>query len=368
MRPMTGGRALLHPRIRCYLNLRTAHLERAHDFGPASIIYAHRKYDFDPELAEGLDVVQAGVAKMAWLIARSRPSVLEVNEPFMWQGLHRTLVAIAAARLSAAVRRSPLRVVSYGIENRDAFATAPTGLRHRLRRWLDTAASRRIARSIDRLAVGTPGSQQLYERRYGRDLRRADVRLVPAVPAACDCGETRGPRGREVLFLGAFDERKGIRELLAAWPHVASARPEATLRVVGKGPLLDEVRERISHLDRVRIDVDPPRPQIHAHLREAAVLVLLSQPRERWREQVGLPMVEALAHGCTVVTTEQSGLAAWLSDHGHFVVDSSSTPDQYAVAVTAALDIGRDRGDVLADLPAVDGRAAADQWLMADVP
>src|SRR5699024_458873 len=102
-------------------------------------------------------------------------------------------------------------------------------------------------------------------------------------PAACAC-PAAASRPDEVLFVGAFDERKGIRELLEAWPLVTDRRPAAALRVIGQGPLVDEVTARAGGLERTSVTVDPPRADIHAGLRRAAVLVLLSQPHPRWRE------------------------------------------------------------------------------------
>ena len=93
------------------------------------------------------------------------------------------------------------------------------------------------------------------------------------------------------------------------------------------------------------------------------VLALPSQPRPRWREQVGLPIVEGLANGCLVVTTTETGLSAWLSAHGHQVVPPDAGAVALASAVLAAIDDLRAPADILATLPAVDGRRAADLWL-----
>jgi glycosyltransferase involved in cell wall biosynthesis len=102
---------------------------------------------------------------------------------------------------------------------------------------------------------------------------------------------------------------------------------------------------------------------VHRALRRAAVLVLLSQPTPTWREQVGLPLVEGLAHGCTVVTTAETGLADWLAAHGHTVLAPDAAPATVVAAVVEALAAGRPAASVLADLPDDDGRQAAEAWL-----
>jgi glycosyltransferase involved in cell wall biosynthesis len=100
---------------------------------------------------------------------------------------------------------------------------------------------------------------------------------------------------------------------------------------------------------------------------------LASQPTAGWREQVGLPIVEGLAHGCRVVTTDQTGLAGWLREHadrGHRVVPAGGSGADLAAAVLAALTTptGDGPGSVLADLPVRDGRLAADDWLFEPGP
>jgi glycosyltransferase involved in cell wall biosynthesis len=81
--------------------------------------------------------------------------------------------------------------------------------------------------------------------------------------------------------------------------------------VIGAGRLLPEVRAWADGRDDVDLEIDPPRARVHEAMRESSVLVLLSQPHGHWREQVGLPIVEGLAHGCEVVTTSETGLASW---------------------------------------------------------
>jgi glycosyltransferase involved in cell wall biosynthesis len=253
--------------------------------------------------------------------------------------------------------------VSYAIENRDPFSgPPPRRLRGRLRRRVEQALSRFVAARVDRLAFGTGAAQELYHSVFGPRLRGRTA-LVPAVPAPCPCPAAPDRDRHQLLFLGAFHERKGLRTLLRAWPDVRAGCPAARLALVGKGPLEPLAADLSARDGAVSLLVDPPRREVHRALRRAAVVVLLSQPMPNWREQVGLPLVEALAHGCAVVTTSESGLAAWLSEHGHTVLAPSTPPDEIATAIVRALAGRREETSVLADLPAVDGRLAADAWM-----
>lgn len=169
-----------------------------------------------------------------------------------------------------------------------------------------------------------------------------------------------------MLFLGAFHERKGLPELVAAWPEVVRRRPSARLTVMGSGPLEGMVRDLAERCPGVVVVVDAPRSEVHAALRRSSVVVLLSRRTDTWREQVGLPLVEALAHGCSVVTTTETGLAGWLSNHGHAVLPADTTDEDVAGTVVELLARHRPVASVLADLPDTDGRLAAAAWLFGD--
>ncbi|MEY9954277.1 glycosyltransferase [Leifsonia sp. EB34] len=355
---MTATRTAHHD-VRLYEVVRSAHLERAHDFEPATIIYRDRRYDYDPSLEPGLDLTQAGDLTAARIIARSHVATLEVNEPLMLSAARRTALSVAAVRMLDLLRGSHTSIVSYAIENLEP--PLPAGTRGRLGRWGRMRLARYVHRNIDRLAFGTDASWDLYHDIFAPG-RRQSTRIIPALPAPAE-GAATGPREAVVGFLGAFDERKGLRELLAAWPLVRAARPSARLVLLGKGPLQELAEEAAADDPSIELTVDPPRSAIPDALRSIKALALPSQPRARWREQVGLPIVEGLANGCVIVTTRESGLSSWLETEGHHVVPSVSGAETLAAALIAALDDPRTPEDVLHSLPPVDGRRAADQWL-----
>ena len=347
-----------------YGSLRSAHLERAHALEPASLLHRRQRYDFDPALAEGLDLIRGGTVAMAATVLRSRLAGIEVNEPLLRPGLWKTAVAVTAARTAARLRRSPVLVVSYAIENRDPYAQHPApSLRSAVRRRLDRALAGYVARRLDRIAYGTAAAAKLYAARLGTELAAVEDTVVPALPAPCTCTSDEDRDADRAVFVGAFQPRKGLPELVDAWPLVADRHPSARLTLVGKGVLADLAHGLADRVDGVDIVVDPPRVELHRILRRAAVLVLLSQRTATWREQVGLPVVEGLAHGCTVVTTEETGLASWLSGHGHEVLPVTASSEKIAEAITRALAARRRASAVLAELPEVDGRLAADRWL-----
>ncbi|MCZ2804102.1 glycosyltransferase family 4 protein [Modestobacter sp. VKM Ac-2983] len=358
-----------HRRARVYDSVRSAHLERAHALAPASVLHRRWRYDFDPALTTGLDLVRGGTLSMAVTIARSGLLAVEVNEPLLRHVLWRTAVAVTAARLAARVRRSEVLIVSYAIENRDNYAPEPTArLRRRVRTRVDWVLSRYTARQLDRIAYGTSASAELYASLLGTELATCSSTVVPALPAACTCAAAEERDADQVVFVGAFSARKGLAELVAAWPEVVRELPTARLSLVGQGAMEDLARELAERVPGVDVVVAPAREEIHRVLRRATVLVLLSQRTPTWREQVGLPIVEGMSHGCTVVTTEETGLADWLAGHGHEVVAAGASTADVAAAISGALRRRRSAVSVLAELPGVDGRLAADRWLFRPGP
>ncbi|GAA4752528.1 hypothetical protein GCM10023328_39670 [Modestobacter marinus] len=351
-------------RARVYGSVRSAHLERAHALPPATILHQRWRYDFDPALTEGLDLVRGRLPSLAVTILRSRLAAVEVNEPLLRPGLWKTSVAVAAAGLSARLHRTGTLVVSYAIENRDNYAPEPDAhLRRRVRARLDRAMTRFVARRVDRLAFGTSAAAELYAADLGPELQDCRTAVVPALPAPCDCAVPAIRDPDQVVFVGAFAARKGLGELVAAWPEVVRQHPAARLTLVGQGPLESAGRELADRVPGVEVVVAPPREEVHRHQRRAAVLVLLSQRTPTWREQVGLPVVEGLAHGCTVVTTEETGLADWLAGHGHEVLPAGAPVAEVAAGLVRSLRARRPAASVLADLPHRDGRLAADEWM-----
>ena len=172
-------------RVRLYESLRTAHLERARQQVPASILFRTRRYDFDDALAEGLDLHEVALPSMLGSLLRSQVTVLEVNEPLMRSGLLRSALAIAAVRVAARLRNRRATVVSYAIENLDPFAgPAPTRLRGRVRRRAERALSRHVAARLDRLAFGTEAAERLYLEVLAGPLAGTRTTVVPALPAA----------------------------------------------------------------------------------------------------------------------------------------------------------------------------------------
>lgn len=117
------------------------------------------------------------------------------------------------------------------------------------------------------------------------------------IPNGLDLTPYDGERerdGRTVLFLGRIDERrKGLAELLAAWPDVTALRPDARLLVAGPGRR-PAAPDGVSFLGSVD---EPTKARL---LRDADVVVAPNTHGESF----GYVLVEAMASRTTVVARD----------------------------------------------------------------
>lgn len=367
--PVGPGAAMRSPRrVRLYDFIRTVHLERLAQMAPADVLYRNTRYDFDASLLPDQDPPRA-MGRMATVrhLLRTSYDYAEVNEPLLRPRWWDLAAQIAAMRVRGRLTGRRTVIGAYCIGLRDPVAShrgrkrLPPRLDAVYCRWM----LRRLVRGMDRLAFGTGAARTALEAYVDPALVDPRARDFPALPAPCEClaDHHEQPEPDRILFVGAFDQRKGIEQLLQLWDAVgADAGPR--LHLIGKGPLLDTVVAWAEGRPEVELTIDPPRAEIHQAYRRASVVILLSQRIGDWREQVGLPIVEGLSHGCSIVTTTETGIAGWLAEHGHTVLDPSTTPAEGARALIAAAARAPGRAAVLATMPERDSRIDADDWLM----
>ncbi|MFJ6678202.1 glycosyltransferase [Microbacterium sp. NPDC091382] len=350
--------------VQLYEVVRSAHLERAAAVEPRPVIlYRRNRYDFDPALVAASDAQRRNLWRSVVYALSTDVDIVEVNEPLSGDSSLPSVSFIAAARFRAMLRRRPRPLaVSYAIENFDPDVLVRNlPLKARMRHRLRHLATPVLWRSLDRIVYGTSEARVVYGKAFGTTGRQPVSTLIEALPAPVDGADAA--RHPVILFLGDLSERKGFPDVIAAWPQVRAALPDARLVIVGRGPGAEEAVTLASADDRVTAVIDPPRADIARLLRNAKVLVLPSRRRPLWREQVGLPIVEGLAAGCLVVTTTETGISEWLARHGHWVIPEREVSAALGAALIEAVNSSREPGDVRSDLPPVDGRQAAHEWM-----
>lgn len=351
--------------LKIYDEARSAHLERITERSVATrLFYRKASYDFDADLAKKKSATQVSVFGVLKAVFRSDADQVELNEPLFLRALPIILAALLGGWLRYCRGGLKPRYVTYAIENIDMAAklSSHSGLSRHITKSVFGFVVRRLFKCFDRVAFGTLASLSAYEDLLGKFPPTVQVRLFPALEPRCLQCELKNNED-QVIFIGAFDNRKGINALMNAWPLVDEKIDRARLVIIGKGFLADQVELWAKYFPDVEVLIDPPRAIIHDRLSSSAVLVLPSESSARWREQVGLPILEGLSHGCRIVTTSDTGLSEWLKDHHHHVISNPKDENALATTIVAAIDSRSAGRDVTDDLPSKSGRVEAEVWL-----
>ncbi|WP_433782740.1 glycosyltransferase family 4 protein [Actinomycetospora sp. CA-101289] len=326
--------------LRIVPDLRSSVVEEA----PASqvLLFTSQRDDADPALLALPAVRPFTWATLVGAVRDPDLELVEVAEP-LWLGEWvRALRVVAVVRALRVLRpRRRVWIATYAIDNLDVRERlAFPSLAHRpvlgaLATRLATIALGLSLLALDTVVFGTTGASENYRRTFGWALRRTrHTVLTPSLDACRVCGPGvagGAVRERTVLFLGAPGERKGFGVLTDAWQRCGAA--DAGWRLVVADPSGGDGRDLPAGVSVT----SPSRPEVHALLRRAAVVAMPSVRRPGWREQIGLPLVEGLTHGCRVVTTTETGLAEDLRGHPLVTLTTPGDPQDLADGLRRAM-------------------------------
>jgi glycosyltransferase involved in cell wall biosynthesis len=177
------------------------------------------------------------------------------------------------------------------------------------KRLVGAAQQRRAAA----LVVAAPAAR---ERLHGRG-RNAVVREVPLGVDARQFSPHGAPgpgSSNQILFVGKIVAEKGVDPLMAAFTEVARRSPDATLVVSGHGAKLNDLKAWIAREqleDRVRLTGAVSRADVRSLLRDSAIFCLPS-----FGEPMAVSVIEAMATGRPIVTTNAGGMPDLVPDQG----------------------------------------------------
>lgn len=198
---------------------------------------------------------------------------------------------------------------------------------------------RRVLQRADRIIATSPGYLASSAVLAGLRERCAVVPLaIDSAAFRPDPGAGRELRRRHpgplVLFVGRLRYYKGLEHLVGAMAEVP-----ATLLVAGDGRLRADLERRAARsaaAGRVRFLGHVPQEELLAHYAAADVAVLPSSHRS---EAFGLVLLEAMACGRPVVSTELSTGTSWVNRHGDTgLVVPPRDPRALAAALRLLLD------------------------------
>lgn len=213
---------------------------------------------------------------------------------------------------------------------------------------------RLFARHVNRSAVAAfgLGPEAVDDLVRGWGVRRDKVaELAYVTPGASIPAKPRPHAGFRFVFAGAFTHRKAVDVLARAWAEAAPRLPEATLRVIGAGPL----GAAFDGLPRVeRFGVCPPE-RIPEALDDCDCGILPSR-FDGW----GMAVAEYARAGLTLIATQTCGAAEPLVRPGRngFIVP----PEDVAALAQAMVDASALRPDA-APLAATGPEACAHRFL-----
>jgi glycosyltransferase involved in cell wall biosynthesis len=221
------------------------------------------------------------------------------------------------------------------------------------RRLMSPGRLRRAKFALEHAALVCPVNLRLQQaiESYGV---RARFRIVPNTVDASVFRPGPGVHdGVRLINVARHVEVKGLDVLLRAFAAVAPTTPEATLELVGDGPLTPSLRELAAELniaERVEFSGPARPPEIAERLRSSDVFVLSSHS-----ENLPLAVIEALCCGLPVAATDVGGvLEAVGQDDGALAPSGDPTALADAIrTVLARLDT-YDHADV--------ARRAAARW------
>lgn len=209
------------------------------------------------------------------------------------------------------------------------------------------------------VAVSQHLSDQIADRLGGWAGNR--IQVIPnIVDLAGITFRERDPDFGSWIYVGGLMAHKGVQTLLYAFAEfVGNHHPDATLTLVGQGPLDDWVesfaaRQGIS--EAVRLVGGVPHSQVGRYLDEADVMVHLSPA-----ETFGIAPLEAIGAGLPVVSLRHSGAVGTWSDiesQSGILLPLDATPVQIAEAV-ASLRNAPERLDPVAARDVVIARFAS---------
>jgi glycosyltransferase involved in cell wall biosynthesis len=198
----------------------------------------------------------------------------------------------------------------------------------------------------DRVKIVMNGVDGDLFRPGDRAAARAQLDLSPDQPLA--------------IYVGNLKPEKGVVDLGRAWSKVVDRIPNATLLVIGDGPLKGELEAVTASLgERVRLIQRQPLDRIPLYMAAADILVLPSHFE-------GTPNVvlEALASGRRVVATRVGGVPDLITSDTLGALVPPGDPDALAQGIVTALRSPYDPNEV-ARLGARGGWAASASALHA---
>lgn len=149
-----------------------------------------------------------------------------------------------------------------------------------------------------------------------------DDKKITVIPMGIDTskfGNLKRNNGTiNILFVGRLVPEKGVNDLLEAYKEIRKKFPNVLLTMIGTGPLMDEAIKTGAIIRRSSYE------SIYKEYSEATIFCLPSHNTDTWQEQYGMALVEAMASGLPVVTTNTGAIADVCKDGAIYCMEKNS--------------------------------------------
>jgi len=272
-----------------------------------------------PVLGAGNIPLHVYLARLSRVVAECSPDAVYVHhEPY--------------AAVTAQVRRALIRARFHGPFG---FYSAQNLMKRYpwpIRRWEQQA----LARAAFALPVSEEVATVLRRKGYAGSMR--------VLPLGVDTRRIR-PGTRDdgpaftVGYVGRLSEEKGVDTLLRAMARVGDAGVRC--EIVGDGPAAGELAELIGTLAldrRVEWRGYVAHGQVADIYERIDVIVVPSRTTPSWKEQFGRVVIEALASGVPVITSDSGELPRLVAETGGGWTYAEDDVDALAARITHARD------------------------------
>jgi phosphatidylinositol alpha-mannosyltransferase len=180
------------------------------------------------------------------------------------------------------------------------------------------AVSRVARRSIQ---MFFPGTYKIIPN--GIDINRFNPEIEPIFSLK---------NGPTILFVGRFEQRKGLKFLIRAFPSIARKVPGARLIIVGRGRLSLKIPESIRNRVIIKTNVSPANvPRYYA---TGDVFVSPATGNESF----GIVLLEAMATGKPIVASDIPGYKCVMEDECEGIFVKKEDPDALSDAIINLLE------------------------------
>lgn len=282
-------------------------------FSRLEVLHFFRRAEYNDLTAEDWSSQQhqyGSPRDLATQLIAAHPDVIQSVEPFAIRVLPYVWACYWAVRrtnarlLVVTTENCPLdqkygRVTAFGLSVvlRPFFARA----------GLAIVLNKGARENLTRMGVPPPRVEQLLWGSWGVDTDEFSPRAKTYDLAS----QAKAP---VLLFVGRLHFEKGVFVLLDALGEIQRAAPGVELWMIGDGPARGELEARAEKLDRVKIYGTIKNRALPDYFRRATVFVSPSLTTPRWREQIGMTNLQAMASGVPVVSTLSGAIPEYVPD------------------------------------------------------